>query len=427
MKIITFIYIFALYILFIPGILIKGKGLGLLSSLLYSILLYFTLDVIDGIQKEPLEQKMEDESINIRFKNIAGDSPGRQKEMAEYLINAYANLYKIQVNIEHLKKQLNAYDGTDKQFEILQNLYNNIELTYERFKSRLARYDNLEERTMQILDEINVLEVEKEKLQDRYNACQLKQGPSTGALLEKKIAIETMNKSILNVNKNKDILNGYTIEMQGKIPQMRSNYNHMQNVCRLNEGFESSIEVTGANSLVDFTDNLTDKINVKYENDISHIPTNFQTGNQFIKVLQSTSPSAMEELKLKEQIFNYQGENKKIDELREKITKLNDETYQMQNILTNYETRNNKLLKLKDEKVSTDTSITNLNNQLSICDEILKSNKNYITQKEKDIALLKEKQLGVEKAYNEDNAYYMSLLNKYNLLQNNITNYNCST
>ena len=427
MKIISFIYIFALYILFIPGILIKNKSLGLLCSFLFSILLYFTLDVIDGIQKEPLEQKMEDESINIRFKNIAGDSPGRQKEMAEYLINAYANLYKIQVNIEHLKKQLNAYDGTDKQFEILQNLYNNIELTYERFKSRLARYDNLEERTMQILDEINVLEVEKEKLQDRYNACQLKQGPSTGALLEKKIAIETMNKSILNVNKNKDILNGYTIEMQGKIPQMRSNYNHMQNVCRLNEGFESSIEVTGANSLVDFTDNLTDKINVKYENDISHIPTNFQTGNQFIKVLQSTSPSAMEELKLKEQIFNYQGENKKIDELREKITKLNDETYQMQNILTNYETRNNKLLKLKDEKVSTDTSITNLNNQLSICDEILKSNKNYITQKEKDIALLKEKQLGVEKAYNEDNAYYMSLLNKYNLLQNNITNYNCST
>jgi len=427
MKIITFIYIFALYILFIPGILIKDKGLGLLSSLLYSILLYFTLDVIDGIQKEPLEQKMEDESINIRFKNIAGDSPGRQKEMAEYLINAYANLYKIQVNIEHLKKQLNAYDGTDKQFEILQNLYNNIELTYERFKSRLAKYDNLEEKTTQILDEISVLEVEKDKLQDRYNACQLKQGPSTGALLEKKIAIETMNKSILNVNKNKDILNGYTIEMQGKIPTMKTSYNNMQNLCTSKEGFDSSIEVTGTNSLVDFTDNLTDKINVKYENDISYIPTNFQTGNQFIKVLQSTSPSAMEELKLKEQIFNYQGENKKIDELREKITKLNDETYQMQNILTNYETRNNKLLKLKDEKVSTDTSITNLNNQLSICDEILKSNKNYITQKEKDIALLKEKQLGGEKAYNEDNAYYMSLLNKYNLLQNNITNYNCST
>lgn len=427
MKIITFIYIFALYVLLIPGILIKGKGFGLLSSLLYSILLYFTLDIVCGIQKEPLEQKLEDQSINVRFKNIAGDYPGYQKEMAEYLINAYADFYKIQVNIEHLKKLLNAYDGTNEQFEILQNLYHNIDVTYGRFKTRLEKYHNIEDKTIQLQDEVNVLEVQKQKLQDRYNACQVKDATSSATLFEKRILNENINKSMLNVNKNKYILNGNRIKMQGIIPQMRSNYNHMQNVCKLNEGFESSIEVTGANSLVDFRNNTTEKINVKYENDISYIPTNFQTGNQFIKVLKSTSPSAMEELKLKEQIYKYQGENKQIDELREKIVSMNDEIFQMQNTLTNYGDRNIKFLDLKDKKVSTDIDITNLNNQLSICEENVKSNNSNITDQEKKTGLLKDKQLLGEKAYNEDNENYMSILNKYNILQNNITNYNCPT
>ena len=425
MKIITFIYIFALYILFIPGILIKNKGLGLLSSLLYSVVLYFTLDIIDGIQRESLEQKMENQSINIRFKNIAGDSIKKQTETSEQLIHAYENLYKIRLNIEELQKQLNAYSGTNKEFEILQNVYNKVKVTYDEFKKRLDKYKNMEFQIEQLQGEVDIIEVQEKKLKNKLNACKVKESASNDSLFDKRLMAENMNKSILGVNRKKDLLNGNIIEMQGEIPQMEMNYKHMQDVCKLKEGFSSSLDVTGASSLVDLNDKMSDKVKVQYDNRISYVPINFETGDQLIKVLHSTAPSAMEELELKNKIFNYEGKDIKIDELRKKITKLNEETYQMQMILTNYGNRNIKLNKLKDRKVGSKMDITNLKHELSICKENTKSNDEYIKKEEKKISGLREKQIAGEKAYNEINENNMITLNKYKMLQNNMANFNC--
>ena len=167
MKIISFIYIFALYILFIPGILIKNKSLGLLCSLLFSILLYFTLDTIDGTFKELLESKTESQSINVTFKNVAGDSPSNETQTAEYLVDAYSELYNIQANIKELEKMLNSYSGTNQQMNILQDLYNKIESTYQRVKVQIQNYDDMETQMKTAQNEVNNLEVQESDLQEK--------------------------------------------------------------------------------------------------------------------------------------------------------------------------------------------------------------------------------------------------------------------
>lgn len=426
MKIITFIYIFALYVLFIPGILIKNKDLGLLCSLLYSIILYFTLDIIRKIEREPLEPKMSDQNINVRVKNIAGNTIESQKKTAEFLIEAYENLYKIQANIEYLKKQLSSYDGTNAKFEILQNLYNNVDVTYDEFKKRLVNYNKMGGEIAALQNEVNISEVQETELQNAYNSCKIKDSQTTALLFDKRLESENMNKSILNNNRKKDILNGHIIEMQGKMPGMENEYEHMKKKCEL-EGFVSSIDVTGVDNLAKIQNDLSDKVKVQFDNDIAHVPMNFQTGNQLIKVLQSTSPSAMEELKLKDKIFDYKEKDERIANLRRQIVNLNDEIYQMQNTLTNYGNREIKFIDLKDNKVSTKIDVENLKHEISICEQNVKSNNEYIEKENEKIASLKQKQIESLGAYNETNNNNMDTLSNYNLLKNKIFNYYCPT
>ena len=427
MKIISFIYIFALYILFIPGILIKNKSLGLLCSFLFSILLYFTLDTIDGTFKELLESKTESQSINVTFKNVAGDSPSNETEMAQYLVDAYSELYNIQVKIKELEKMLDSYSGTNQQMDVLQDLYNKIESTYQRIKVQIQNYDNMESEMKTAQNEVNNLEVQENNLQEKYNDCKIKLNSSDASLLETKIATQKNTTSILNTNKQKNQLSSGIIKMEGNMLPMETEYDHMKNTCNLKEGFGASIDVYGTNSLVDFQDKTSEKIKVQYDNDITHIPVNYKTGDQYIKVMQAMSPSAMEELKLKEKIYNYEGKDKKIDELKDKIVKLNSEIYQMQNTLVNYGNRQLELTELKNKNNSTKLSITNLQNQLNICNSSVESNKKFIENAETELQESKTNILNAQKEFNTISENNVNTTKKYSLLQNNIANFNCAT
>ena len=427
MKIISFIYIFALYILFIPGILIKNKSLGLLCSFLFSILLYFTLDTIDGTFKELLESKTESQSINVTFKNVAGDSPSNETQTAEYLVDAYSELYNIQANIKELEKMLNSYSGTNQQMNILQDLYNKIESTYQRVKVQIQNYDDMETQMKTAQNEVNNLEVQESNLQEKYNDCKIKLNTSNASLLEKKIATQKNTTSMLNTNKQSAQLNSNIIKRDGDMLPMETEYDHMKTTCNLREGFGSTIDVYGTNSLVDFQDKTSEKIKVQYDNDITHIPVNYKTGDQYIKILQSTTPSAMEELELKEKIYNNEGKDKKISELREKIVNLNNEIYQMQNTLVNYGNRQLEVAELKNKNNSTKLSITNLQNQLNICNTSLESNEKFIEEAEKKLQQSKTNILNAQKEFNTISQNNVNAIKKYNILQNNIANFNCAT
>ena len=426
MKIISFIYIFALYILLLPGILIKNKNLGLLCSLLFALLLYLTLDTIDGTFKELLEPK-EERLINVTFKNVVGDSPSNETELAEYLVNAYSELYRIQANIKELQKMLDSYNGTNQQLDMLQNLYNQINSTYERIKVQLQNYNNMEPKTEDAQDGLNTLEVQESNLQTKFNNCKIKLNNSNALLFDKTITTENNNRNMLNTNKQSTELNSNIIKMQGNMLNMQTQYDNMQYQCSLKEGFTSSLYVNGTNSLMNLQDKTSDKIKVQYDNDISYIPVNYKTGDQYIKILQVTTPSAMEELELKNTIFNYQGKDAKIDELRQKIVQLNNEIYQMQNTLINYGNRQLELSTLENNKNSANLSISNLQNQIDICNQTIANNEKMIENAETKLQQSITDVVNAQTEYNVLSQNNVRITQDYNLLQNKIANFNCAT
>ena len=71
------------------------------------------------------------------------------------------------------------------------------------------------------------------------------------------------------------------------------------NFVQCTEGFGFNIEVSGANNLVEFKNKTVDNIDIQYDNDITHKPFNYSTGNELIDILNETSPAAMEEIELK--------------------------------------------------------------------------------------------------------------------------------
>lgn len=231
MKIILIVYIFALYIIFTSGILIN-KDFELLCSILFSVILFFTLDIINRKTIESLQEKNGDNSINVRFHNIVSDSPETSTVAAEYLVNAYSDLYKIQYNVEELKKQLKSYTGTDKEFNLLQNLYDKTEVTYERFKKRFDKYTNMEERIKDLKKTISKSEVNERDYEKKYNKCNVDYKKSDGTLLTTNMQIQNVTSIMLDVNNKTDILKGSTIKMNGKIPQYETYNASMKNICK---------------------------------------------------------------------------------------------------------------------------------------------------------------------------------------------------
>ena len=232
MKIILLVYIFALYIIFTSGILIN-KDFELLCSILFSVILFFTLDIINKKTIESLQEKNGDNSINVRFHNIVSDSPETSTVVAEYLVNAYSDLYKIQDKEKELKKQLNSYTGTDKEFNLLQNLYDRTEVTSKRFKKRFDTYTNMEEQITDLKKTVSKSEVNERNYEKKYNKCNVDYENSDGTLLTTNMQIQNMTRSMLDVNKNTDILKGSMIKMNGKIPQYETYNANMKNICKL--------------------------------------------------------------------------------------------------------------------------------------------------------------------------------------------------
>ena len=85
MKIISFIYVFILYILFVPGFLItKHRSCKLIYSLLFAIMLYATFDL-----------------INADIENMNGDITVQLSNMKSLVDSIQKNAELIDVNVDN--------------------------------------------------------------------------------------------------------------------------------------------------------------------------------------------------------------------------------------------------------------------------------------------------------------------------------------
>jgi len=173
MKIITFIYIFFLYVLFTPGFLMKTRftmETYLLHALLFSIVFFFSVKIVNGT-KENYEQQV---SLNMSGLNNLVDLIKTHKEDQEMNIaienqvkgadNAGAKCWnalgKTQKDIEVLRVQLDSYQGN---WETIQQLNQTI-IQYKNqiavLQTQLGAYENAENN----IDQLNV-HLEKYKAQ----------------------------------------------------------------------------------------------------------------------------------------------------------------------------------------------------------------------------------------------------------------------
>ena len=119
MKIILILYFFILFILLVPGLLLKQSSL--LHSLLFALLLYFTFPIIDKSIHENFKQN----DVNVSFSNTISSAP-QGNSLGNLLVSAFEELSEMQVNIAHGKKILAAANGGEEEINELKELIDDI-------------------------------------------------------------------------------------------------------------------------------------------------------------------------------------------------------------------------------------------------------------------------------------------------------------
>jgi len=183
MKMITYIYLFALYILFIPGFLRKTKPNMqnyLLHALLFSLVLYLTYDLVNQKTKENYNEY----DVNVTGVNSLVDliktqfgGSGNEKKIdihnqiagsqGNNNMNCWNALGKNQKEIEILKVQLDSYSGTKQDIDKLNNQLNNLKQEVDSLDNKLVGSKG----TNKTVDQINI---QIKNYQDEINELQQK-------------------------------------------------------------------------------------------------------------------------------------------------------------------------------------------------------------------------------------------------------------
>ena len=230
MKIITLIYIFLLYILLIPGILINENNY-ILSALLYTFVIHFTLERIN-LSVESLQASKVNNSVNVQFHNIVDDSNHDDTKIAEHLVNAYSELQDIKNNIVILNKKLNDINRVDN-FEALTDFYNKVLATYNNFKERYEKFISMNTEIKEKQLEINKLKLEERKGKEEANKCNLNLKVQETELFKNKVTTEKIQSRITSTETQINSINADIAEMEEKIPQLESYLKSKQNICKI--------------------------------------------------------------------------------------------------------------------------------------------------------------------------------------------------
>ena len=98
----------------------------------------------------------------------------------------------------------------------------------------------------------------------------------------------------------------------------------------------------------------------------------------------------------------------------------------MQSELMNYGKREDILEKLKNKDSTIKMDTDDLEQNLNFCKERTKLNKTNIIKLNTELIKLKKEELESQNEFNTVNKNHISVLDKYNMLQNSIQNYHCT-
>ena len=195
----------------------------------------------------------------------------------------------------------------------------------------------------------------------------------------------------------------------------------------VNESFELNLEVAGANNLVDFKKETNDNIDVTYNNDLYVKPKDFSTGNEYINILNETTPEIIKETNIKDEISNVKGLTKEVADLRDKITNLNDEIDQMMKDMKEYSSRHVQLLKFEDDEQAVKMGIDNYKSELKTCNQTNDIKKKQLETSKSNLSKENRKEIKTQKDFYSASKLFDFTTDKYNVINSRIENYNCSS
>ena len=218
MKLLSFIYIFALTIICCPGIFIKYKNL-LLHALIFVIIFYFTFDFVNK-DVENYEQY----NVNIQGVDSLVDllkSNENQPKQIDINNNLFQNkgaseancwnaLGKNQKDLEIIKVQLNSYAGKVSTTDELNKQLENQKEEVEQLQEKLKGYEGTKTEIDQINSQIKKYQTEIDKLQQQiniYNQSESTIGDVNKQIAKVQTAITDLNVKITtcnDVNKEKE-------------------------------------------------------------------------------------------------------------------------------------------------------------------------------------------------------------------------------
>ena len=153
MKIITYIYIFALYILFTPGFLRKTKlniQTYLIYSLLFAFIMYLTFDLInqknvESYNKYDVDVKGVNSLVDLIKTQFGGSSGEKKIDIHNQIagsngnsnINCWNALGKNQKELEIIKVQLDSFAGTKTDIDKLNNQLNTLKQEVDGLDDKL--------------------------------------------------------------------------------------------------------------------------------------------------------------------------------------------------------------------------------------------------------------------------------------------------
>ena len=234
MNFLSFIYLFSLYVLFVPGIMYKNKHM-LLHALLFTIILYFTFDFVyktresmnSDISKlhglvNTLNKEINDKIINANVTNVYNITPESDNsgivELCEQTISQIEG-YKKQV--EDLTEQLSQYEGNKELILSLHNTIIRLNEEQESLETKIEYANEVISNQQNTIEgrnkEISVLD---ETVSDKENTIDFQDNTideKDGKMGNLNTTIEIRNSTIINKDIKIGSLLGDNTSKQGEI------------------------------------------------------------------------------------------------------------------------------------------------------------------------------------------------------------------
>jgi len=229
MSIVLFIYVFSLYVLFTPGVILnKRNNHGLINAILFSIVWYITFDFVERNQEcmtqgdevdvnglndlvNSLNEEVREKIINVRVNNEYVVSPASDNsgiiELCEQKIQEIAE-YK--QKIEDLTAKLASYAGTRELIASLKNTVSQLEEKKAELMKQLDLANEIINNQKTTIDgKDDQLEVLDQSIQQKDGTIQTQ----TETIDSKNVNIVDLNGTI---NGNNNTIRGQTNTINGK-------------------------------------------------------------------------------------------------------------------------------------------------------------------------------------------------------------------